>query len=134
MKGLYQKVVAGRYDPIGSQYSEDLKDMLRKTLQVKPADRANCDKILATPGLMNHITGALDEIKSPQEETESLLSTIKVPRQLGMIGKVMPASQYGAVPIRESRDMKKVLQKSTEIAAEKTKVEPAGVPTSQKET
>jgi hypothetical protein len=31
-------------------------------LQVKPSQRPLCDKILATPGLLNHMTGTLENI------------------------------------------------------------------------
>ena len=62
MKGLYSKVLSGKYDPIASHYSQDLKDILRCCLQVKPSDRPNCTKILRMPGLLNHVTGTLDEL------------------------------------------------------------------------
>lgn len=62
MKGLYQKVIAGKYDPIAPFYSQDLKTILNACLQLKPSDRASCDDILATPSLLNHLTGTLDQI------------------------------------------------------------------------
>lgn len=43
MKGLYNKVIAGKYDPIAPHYSKDLKDILSKLLQVRQEDRADCD-------------------------------------------------------------------------------------------
>ena len=46
------------------------------------------------PGLLNHLTGTLNEIESLKEETESLLRTIKLPRNLGMITERLPAAQY----------------------------------------
>jgi serine/threonine protein kinase len=93
MKGLYAAVIKGRYDPIGNQYTSDLKNLLKSCLQVKSADRADCTQILATPGLLNHITGTLDDIQSRKgEDTEILLSTIRLPRNLGMISGVMPAA------------------------------------------
>jgi len=54
MKGLYSKVIAGKYDSIPSNYSRDLTDMLKACLIVKPQDRANCDQILALPYLQKH--------------------------------------------------------------------------------
>ena len=62
MKGLYSKVLSGKYDPIASHYSQDLKEILKCCLQVKPSDRPNCTKILRMPGLLNHLTGTLDEL------------------------------------------------------------------------
>jgi len=46
------------------------------------------------PGLLNHLTGTLDDIESMKEETKSLMNTIRLPRNLGMITERMPASQY----------------------------------------
>jgi NIMA (never in mitosis gene a)-related kinase len=54
MKGLYTKVIAGKYDAIPSNFSRDLTDMLKTCLIVKPSDRANCDQILNLPFLKNH--------------------------------------------------------------------------------
>ena len=64
MKGLYSKVIAGKYDAIPSHFSSDLKDILKSMLQVKPTDRADCNKILNMHGFLNHITGTLDEIEA----------------------------------------------------------------------
>ena len=46
------------------------------------------------PGLLNHLTGTLNEIEYLKEETECLLRTIKLPRNLGMITERLPAAQY----------------------------------------
>lgn len=94
MKGLYSKVIAGKYDPIPAHFSQDLKNMLKQTLIVNPRDRSTCDQILALPGLLSHLTGTLDDIEALKEETESLLNTIKLPSKLTQITNIMPASQY----------------------------------------
>jgi len=64
MKGLYAKVLSGKYDPLPNHYSEDIRKVLKSCLQVKLSERANCDKILKMPGLLNHLTGTLDEIQA----------------------------------------------------------------------
>ena len=46
------------------------------------------------PGLLNHLTGTLDDIESMKEETKCLMRTIRLPRNLGMITDRLPASQY----------------------------------------
>jgi len=97
MKGLYAKVVAGKFDDISNFYSQDFKNMIKQCLQVKSSDRPTCDKILAMPGLLNHLTGTLEDIDCqapPQEENESLLKTIKMPRRMGQITAALPAPQY----------------------------------------
>ena len=77
-------------------------------LQVKPSNRPLCDKILATPGLLNHITGTLENIdlKEAEEEVDNnLLATIRCPRNLGMITDRLPKSQYQPTGLRRSNSM-----------------------------
>lgn len=59
------------------------------------------------PGLLNHLTGTLNDIEALKEETESLLRTIKLPRNLGMITERLPAAQYD-VNNAEQRELKRV--------------------------
>lgn len=81
MKGLYSKVLSGKYDPISPHFSQDLKDMLKACLQVRPSERPNCAKILRMPGLLNHVTGTLDELAALlPDEKEILMKTIRMPR------------------------------------------------------
>ena len=98
MKGLYSKVIAGKFDPIPNHFSQDLKDVLKSMLQVRPTDRADCNKILNMHGFLNHITGTLDEIDAQKStDTEKLLNTIRCPRNLGLINSSMPASKYPSI-------------------------------------
>lgn len=92
MKGLYTKVISGKYDPIPSHHTNDLKNMIKSLLQVKSSERPDCDKILSMPGLLNHLTGTLDEIEAQKEVNENLISTIRLPRNLGMITERLPAA------------------------------------------
>ena len=97
MQGLANKVTRGVYDPISSRYTADLQQMLKSCLQVNPANRPSCEKILATPGLLNHLTGTLEEIDLDEEiepKNDNLLSTIRMPRNLGQITERLPKSQY----------------------------------------
>jgi NIMA (never in mitosis gene a)-related kinase len=86
MQGLSQKVIRGQYEQIASHYSADLKAMVKKLLQVTPANRPSCDEILGTHGLLNHVTGTLEGIDVAPERVpviQDLLSTIRCPRNLG---------------------------------------------------
>jgi len=51
MQGLSQKVTKGIYDPIPNNYSADLSQVIRSCLQVVPANRPTCEKILTSPGV-----------------------------------------------------------------------------------
>lgn len=64
---------------------------------MKPSNRPTCDALLATPGLLNHMTSSLEQIKvrNDKEDTDSeLLATIRCPRVLGMITDRLPKPQY----------------------------------------
>jgi NIMA (never in mitosis gene a)-related kinase len=99
MSGLSQKVTRGIYDPIPPTYSSDLSNVIKSCLQVDPTKRPSCDKILATPGLLNHITGTLKDLDFEIESTANteMLSTIRCPRNLGMITERLPKPQYQAL-------------------------------------
>lgn len=51
------------------------------------------------PGLMNHLTTTLDKIEvgDGSEGESSLLETIRVPRNLGMIRNNLPDAQFNPV-------------------------------------
>jgi hypothetical protein len=54
--------VRGLYEPIASHFTADLKEMVKKLLQVNPKNRPSCDDILSTHGLLNHVTGTLENL------------------------------------------------------------------------
>jgi len=86
MQGLCQKVTHGKYDPISSRYTIDLQQMIKSCLQVDPKNRPSCEKILATPGLLNHLTGTLEDLDFKEDDNhlaDNLLQTIRCPRNLG---------------------------------------------------
>jgi len=68
--------------------------MIKSLLWVNPANRPSCEKILATPGLLNHLTGTLENLEYDEDlksDNQSLLQTIRCPRNLGQITERMPA-------------------------------------------
>jgi NIMA (never in mitosis gene a)-related kinase len=105
MRGLYNKVLAGKYEPIPSHYSQDLKTMISKCLQVRSSERPNCGKLLAMPGLLNHLTGTLDEIEAMKSEQEKLMKTIRMPRNKAEITDRLPKPQYDQPTIKRTNSM-----------------------------
>lgn len=66
-----------------------------------PKKRPSCDMLLSTPGLLNHITGTLQNLELEieqnnqfNENSNNLLSTIVLPRNLGQITDRLPKPQY----------------------------------------
>ena len=96
MRGLYNKVLAGKYEQIPGHYTQDLKTMIKNCLQVRSSDRPNCGKLLNMPGLLNHLTGTLDEIEAMKSDQEKLMKTIRMPRKMGEITERLPKAQYDA--------------------------------------
>lgn len=68
MQGLCTKVTRGIFDPISSRYTADLQQMVKSCLQTNPNNRPSCEQILATPGLLNHLTGTLEDIDFTEED------------------------------------------------------------------
>lgn len=99
MQGLATKVMGGRFERVPPQFSRDLSQMVKRCLQVSPAARPSCGAILATPGLLNHITGTLEGLDIDPEDrgVDNLLETIRCPKNLGMITDRLPAPQYRRV-------------------------------------
>jgi len=46
MKGLYNSVLSGSYPKLPSHYSDELNQMIKLLLQVNPARRPSCEKLL----------------------------------------------------------------------------------------
>ncbi len=49
MEGLYKAVTKGSYSNLPPIYSQELQNLLKMLLQVRPEARPDCDKILAIP-------------------------------------------------------------------------------------
>lgn len=91
MQGLYKKVIRGVYPPLPSQYSPDLNNLIRTLLQVNPAMRPTCDKLLDMPLVQRNTVQNQDSI----EGESNLLGTIKIPRQITNLASQLPAPSYG---------------------------------------
>jgi len=89
MKELFNKVVKGRYHDIPSCYSADLSSLIKCLLQVKPALRPSCEKILEMPIVKKNISTS-DVIEVPT----GLIQTIRVPMSLKALKNKLPAPMY----------------------------------------
>ena len=90
MQALSQKVQTGKFDPLPREFSNDLASIISKCLTVDPKKRPSCETILSTPGLLNHLTGTLQNLELEieqnnqfNENSTNLLATIILPRNLG---------------------------------------------------
>lgn len=61
---------------------------------------------MATPGLLNHLTGTLEDLDvaaGEADEKATLMRTIRCPRNLGAITERLPAAQYS--PLKRSKSL-----------------------------
>ena len=96
MQGLYKKVIRGQYPDIPSSYSQDLASVVHTLLQVNPALRPSCDRLLAMPILLR--TTTIPQTGETMREQPGLLGTIKVPRNLSSLTDRLPAPNYEKKP------------------------------------
>ena len=107
MKGLYNKVQKGVFDPIPSQYTPDLFKAISLCLQTSPSQRPSADQLLKLPIVLKHMKEA--STASVQESGHSeLLSTIKVPKNMRALRQQLPKSNYN--PVNISKEEKEPLQ------------------------
>jgi serine/threonine protein kinase len=114
MQGLYKKVTKGEYPDIPRHYSSDLSNMIRSLLQVNPALRPSCDRILEMPSVIRN-SARNSSAAAPQFESPDLLGTIKLTPNLVALRNVLPAPNYDkrgrhlSAHARSPLDMKKDL-------------------------
>ena len=95
IKGKY-KVYKGIYDPLPKFYCKELSDIVSMLLTDSPSLRPKCDKIIE----ILHKTEKFSLFIFPNVEKDvedsdfMLLNTIKMPRNIKDINKILPKSNY----------------------------------------
>lgn len=90
MRGVYRKVLLGRYPALPSMYSQSLKAIIAKMLCVSPVARPSCEELLAMPTLTKNSQVA--EGICPWEL--ALISSIKLPATGRSLQKALPGPKY----------------------------------------
>jgi len=111
MKAVYDKVMQGVYDPIPLFYSKLIAHIVKLTLQINPERRPTCDELLKiilekykdVRGFDNisvdYKKFILEDITNDKNVDDStnkirLLDTIKIPKRIFHLNRMMPKSQY----------------------------------------
>jgi len=84
---LQRKILDGKYSPIPTRYSEELRQLVDDLLVLNPANRPSIYQILAKPIIKNRITRFLDEKHFEEEFSHTILHN----------QNVMAAGRVGAV-------------------------------------
>lgn len=100
-RGLADKVTRGVYNPIPSCYSADMTAVIKMMLVVDPSRRCNIEELLAHPILQARINDTAVKCGGPEamesaRARDSLVETIRVPRQLAQLQSKLPGSKYPA--------------------------------------
>ena len=96
-RSLAEKVMRGVYAPISSSYSADLSTMIRLLLNTDPARRPTVEDVLQHSIVLKRIESSQVKCGGPetmQKERTELVSTIRVPRQLGQLQSKLPGAKY----------------------------------------
>ena len=98
MDELYKKIVRGFYPQIPSRYSDDLKEIIKLLIQTEVGARPSCDELLKMPLILKKseiINKYLIELNNKNEnETNKLLSTIRIPEELSNFSRNLPNPKY----------------------------------------
>ena len=75
---LSLKIMKGNYTPPPNHYSNELKNLVKKLLNVKPDDRPTVDQILKEPIIVNRIHKYLGEVDYNRDFNKSLVKYYKI--------------------------------------------------------
>ena len=64
INGLAQKIIKGKYPPIHSKYSRQLRELIGEMLMLEPRQRPDMDQILRKPVVKKHIINFFTDIAS----------------------------------------------------------------------
>ena len=101
MKGLYEKVIKGKYPKINERYSQDISDLLKLLFKLNAKERPSCDEILKNPIVIKR----MDFLKSCSSDENVdlinmdenfLLRTIRIPKNLLFLSNKLPKPNYDA--------------------------------------
>ena len=94
MNGLYKKVTQGQFDDPPKNYSPELIKLITSMIKINPKDRPSCDQIIRAPEVNSKMKQLkmirLDRDALREERRPSLLSTIKLPKNLKNLDKRLP--------------------------------------------
>ena len=106
MQGLYERVIKGEFSAIQPHYSKDLRFIIRQLLQIEPAKRPSCEKILRMQAVQRHLVNYIET-----NEPNVLISRIKIKDHESM-SESLPAPNYSSQNISEMPTMNKSPSKS----------------------
>eukprot|EP00854_Cymbomonas_tetramitiformis_P010702 gene10702-12659_t len=94
LEELRYRVLRGKYNPLPETYSQDLHHLVRVMLDPEPSHRPSITQVMELPAVKSRLD-LVDKGRTPPSTAASvLLETIKVPRNLRLLGKRLPEPRY----------------------------------------
>ena len=99
IKELRHRVLRGKYPAIPRSYSSDLHNMVHSMLTMDASKRPTIGEILQSPAVVKRFCVLPDSLNERNADTScssasSMLNTIKVPRNIKLLRKNLPAPWY----------------------------------------
>ena len=98
MKGLYEKVIKGKYPKISEKYSSDISELLKLLFKLNPKDRPSCNEILRNPIVVKRMeflkSGADNDLDIANMDEAALLRTIRIPKNIIFLSNKLPKANY----------------------------------------
>ena len=98
MKGLYEKVIKGKYPKISEKYSSDISEILKLLFKLSPKDRPSCSEILRNPIVVKRMeflkSGADNDVDIVNMDEAALLRTIRIPKNIIFLSNKLPKANY----------------------------------------
>lgn len=94
---LYRNVQRGLYEPISSNYSNELGQLIRSCLKQNSRDRPSADQLLSPKGSIIqkcHYYQIEVDYQPARENKSQLLSTIRLPKDMKDLKKSLPIANY----------------------------------------
>ena len=106
-EGLYKKVIAGKYNKINKQYSNDMNELLRILFKVNPKERPSCSEILKLPLIQKRIDFFKEQIgldcgNIDKMDDNELLKTIRLQKNLVGLSEKLPKANYNFPEIKKN--------------------------------
>jgi len=98
MKGLYEKVIKGKYPKISEKYSSDISELLKLLFKLNAKDRPSCNDILRNPIVVKRMeylkSGADNDLDIVNMDEAALLRTIRIPKNIIFLSNKLPKANY----------------------------------------
>ena len=99
MRGLYEKVIKGKYPKINERYSNDISELLKLLFKINPKERPSCEEILKNPLVLKRMEflksgSSNDNLDLINMDENVLLRTIRVPKNILFLSNKLPKANY----------------------------------------